>query len=211
MSSSKAEIDQALVDVRRAYRLLHDYQRAALDTVKYIGTRLGFVYSDGCANFSEGTPRGSRRDLLDCWSWDWLNLVFYDFTFTQDPEAKDPVRFAIWLFSDTGFFCSQESKPSQTDVSTFATPERSGTKIGFFIFRAWKSEYDGLKDDREQLRHFIETGGDLPRVFTEGGVVARCYDFSAVADQESTDKVISDLKELASNGRFLLNPVDRGK
>ena len=41
MNISQKEIEKALVDVRKAYRLLHDYQQAVLDAAKYIGSRLG--------------------------------------------------------------------------------------------------------------------------------------------------------------------------
>jgi hypothetical protein len=41
MNPSTASIEQALLDVRKAYRLLHDYQRMVMDALNYVGSSWG--------------------------------------------------------------------------------------------------------------------------------------------------------------------------
>ena len=115
MNISQKEIEKALVDVRKAYRLLHDYQQAVLDAAKYIGSRLGLDYGGGYPCFGNCSPRPGK---IANSTWDWLNLVFYDFHF-QTKIADRDVNFLIRLFSDTGYFVSSHLSPEKADVSTF--------------------------------------------------------------------------------------------
>jgi hypothetical protein len=207
MSTSKKEIEQALLDVRKAYRLLHDYQRAALDAARYIGAQLGLTYNGGYSNFSDCAPRNGKGQLT-CWAWDWLNLVFYDFHFSKKFGEKD-FNLSIWLFSDTGYFVSDNPSPVQTDVNSFAPVEHSGTKVGFIMYRAWKDELDQFRYDKEAVHRFLENHGELPRAHNEAGVFAMCCDFSRLSDEVSTDEVIAELVKLAKSHGFPLERVKK--
>jgi hypothetical protein len=208
MSVSTKEIDQALLDVRKAYRLLHDYQRAALDAAKYIGAQIGFTYFGGYSNFSNCAPRDGKG-LLDNWSWDWLNLVFYDFHFTQKNGEKDILKFSIWLFSDTGYFVSDDTATAQTDVATFASAENSGTKVGFLLYREWTAEFDQFRYDKDAVRRFIENDGELPSKLKDAGIIGKCCDFSRLTDEVSTDTVIAELVHLAQSNGFPLERMNK--
>lgn len=74
------ELDKSLVEVRKAYRILFDYQTRILDLVKYIGQKTQFSYSGGYSKFSNSGPNNGRGSL-DLWAWDWLNFYFYEFNF----------------------------------------------------------------------------------------------------------------------------------
>lgn len=202
MNPHPAEISHALLDVRKAYRLLHDYQRAALDAVSYIGSQLGFTYAGGYANFSACTPRDGKGDL-DSWAWDWLNLYFHDFHFYKNQPGTDALNLSIWLISDTGFFESKHPSPDETDITTFARAEESGTKIGFVLYRQWKEEYDFIGDS-EAVRTFLETGGQLPPRLHEAGIRAMVRDFSCVAGPDSTDGLLAELVHFANANGFPL-------
>jgi len=110
MSSSKVEIDQALLDVRKAYRLLHDYQRAALDAVKYIGSQLGFTYNGGSPRFSSCAPRPGKGQL-NLWAWDWLNIVCHDFDFISESKEPEVLGLKIRLFSAIQAFLTSKVIP----------------------------------------------------------------------------------------------------
>jgi len=208
MNSSKRDTDEALLEVRKAYRLLHDYQRAALDAANYIGAQLGLAYNGGYSNFSDAPPRhGKSVALRDCWAWDWLNLVFYDFCFTKQVGEKG-YNFSIWLISDTGYFISDDPTPVQTDVATFAPTDRSGTKVGFILYRTWNDELDQFRHDRDAVRRFIENNGELPHAHKNAGAFAMCCDFSRLSDEVSTGEVITELVKIAKLHGF---PVERVK
>ena len=189
--SSQPEIERALVDVRRAYRLLHDYQRAALDAVNYLGAQLGLTYRGGWPKFSGCAPRNGRGSL-DCWAWDWLNLVFYDFDFTWT-AAGEEFYLSVSLVSDTGYYLRQDPAAERTDVGAFAPAEVSATKVGFLLYRQWEDEYNRFKEDPEEFRRFFANDGELPEDIQAAGLVGKSADFSRLADQESADALIAEL------------------
>ncbi|HKW28845.1 MAG TPA: hypothetical protein VJT54_05885 [Verrucomicrobiae bacterium] len=208
MNVSTAKIDEALLDVRKAYRLLHDYQRMALDAAKYIGTQLELTYVGGYPCFSKCAPRDGKGSL-DNWAWDWLNLMFYEFHFHREITKDQWINLSIWLFSDTGYFISDDRARNQTDVNTFLPVDKAGTKVGFLLYRDWKQEYYRLRDNEEYLRRFLEHEGELPELLKDGGVLGTCCDFSQLADEASTEAVIDGLVRLAQDGKLPLNRVKK--
>ena len=189
MNPSTQEIELALTDVRRAYRLLHDYQRTVLDTAKYVGTQLGFTYDGGYPNFSSCAPRDGRGHL-GCSSWDWLNLVFYDFHFTRKTADGKVLNLSIWHFGDTGYFVSDNPAADKTDVSTFAPAVSSGTKIAMLIYSEWL--YGDFRYNKDQIKQFLISGCTLPAGMIAGGVIGKCVDFLRLAREVSTDEVIDE-------------------
>ena len=208
MSTSKQDIDQALADVRRAYRLLHDYQRAALDAAAYIGSQLDLTYAGGYPFFSDCAPRPGKGSL-DCWAWDWLNMVLYGFDFYRSVGEGSFIRLTIWLFSDTGFYLSDDTNCEKTDVATFASVECSGTKVGFLIYREWQDGWNHFGESKELLRRFLEKEGELPEDFKDSEIVGKCCDFSRLSDEESTDAVLGELVNLAKSKGFSLERIKK--
>ena len=201
-SSSQAEIERALVDVRRAYRLLHDYQRAALDAVNYLGAQLGLTYKGGWPKFSDCAPKGGKGSL-DCWAWDWLNLVFYDFVFACTAAGED-FTLSVSLVSDTGYYLRRDPAAEKTDISAFAPAEASATKVGFLLHREWKDEYNRFKEDPEEFCRFFANDGELPEDLRAAGLVGRSADFSRLADEESADALITELVHWAAEHGYPL-------
>jgi hypothetical protein len=208
MNPTPREIEASLLEVRKAYRLLHDYQRAALDVAKYIGAQLGLPYAGGYPNFSDCSPR-SGSGSLDSWAWDWLNLVFYDFHFLREYEDGKELNLSIWLFSDTGYFLTDNPELDRQDVSGFAPVEVSGTKVGFLLYRKWEDSYTKFLDDPAAMGRFLKDERDLPEDLKSGGVVAKCCDFSRLSEESSTEAVITELIELAKAHGFELERVKK--
>lgn len=201
--TSQKDIHQALIDVRNAYRLLHDYQRAALDAVQYIGSQLGFTYSGGVPNFSECSPRNERGHLGDS-AWNWLNMYYYDMFFERE---SDNLKFSIFLFSDTGYFVSEHPAPEETDIKTFSPAETSGTMLGFLFYREWPEDVSTLMSERKVLCRWIQEG-ELPPLLHARAVFGTCCDFARVCDEGSADGVIEELVTLAKTNKLA---VKRGK
>lgn len=195
------EIDDSLVEVRKAYRLLHDYQRAVLDTMRYIGNRLGLSYRGGYPWFCSASPRNGRGKL-DLWAWDWLNMYFYDFTFDCIGKDGKPVfSMSSLLFSDTGFFLG-DSGNDKTNVDLFSSPERSETMVAFLLYPEWTDEFGKALETKEALRTLIETKGELPPALVEGKVVSKCASFSDLSDEQSLEAVISGIREAGKVGEY---------
>lgn len=77
---------ETLRDVRHAYRLLHDYQRLIIDSLRFIGIQLGFQYAGGWCRFCDGSPRQGGGNLKN-WAWDWLGLYFHEFRFISEDKC----------------------------------------------------------------------------------------------------------------------------
>jgi hypothetical protein len=196
MNFSTAEINEVLLDVRKAYRLLHDYQRMALDVTNYIGKQLGLPYVGGWPKFSDASPKKGKGGL-DYWSWDWLNLVFYECHFSEVPLGAPGLRVSVLLISDTGYFCSEQESVEQTNVSDFLAVEKSQTMVGFIISgKEWP--HPAFLENKEQMKTFIESKGNLPGEYAAAGVIGKCYDYDRLVDQQETDMLIQELVAYAN-------------
>lgn len=123
--STKNEI---MTDVRKAYRLLFEYQTRLLALVKFIGGKYGFDYHGGYPRFSNNQPRQGSGSL-DFWAWDWLNLYFHEFRFTTN---ENHISFSVFALNDDGFYQScQEAGCAQDKLNTqeFKLPEQSNSKL----------------------------------------------------------------------------------
>lgn len=136
------QIESALTDVRKAYRLLALYQRRILDTVmcfqKLLNNRL---FSGGWSLFSNVTPRNGRGSL-DCWSWDWLNMYCYEFHF---PEKSDDItKLSIVHIADTGWFDTnfQDHNTKANSIDKYVNPEKSKS-LFLFIAQLKGSSWKG--------------------------------------------------------------------
>ncbi len=96
------DFGNALVDVRKAYRLLFLYQKRVMELVQFMGDTLSFNYKGGWSWFSANTP-SKGKGSLENWAWDWLNMYFYEFNFSSKEINKNKINFSILLQSDTGF------------------------------------------------------------------------------------------------------------
>ena len=66
-------LNQSLIEVRKAYRILFDYQSRILDLISYIAGKTQFNYNGGYSKFSNSGPRDGKGKL-NFWAWDWLNF-----------------------------------------------------------------------------------------------------------------------------------------
>jgi len=86
---SKKEIEGALIDVRKAHRLIYQYQRRVLDIVLYIREKYKMPEFAGVRRFC--APIGSRSGMKneydekllrlpkDMWAWDYLYSYQFEF------------------------------------------------------------------------------------------------------------------------------------
>jgi hypothetical protein len=201
------DLASALCDVRKAYRLLYDYQRAVLDTVKYLGDQLGLTYLNAFPRFSDAPPRHGRG-LFECWAWDWLGFMLHEINFMHEKEGNEDFRFTVWVFSDTGYFLGEGD--DRCEPGAFAAAQNSRTMIGCVFFREWKEEeYGNFVDDKAAVRVFLEKGGELPASFK--GMAGRCYDFTQFADEAAMSVVLKDLIEVGASAGFPLSRATKNE
>ncbi|WP_378105812.1 hypothetical protein [Chryseobacterium sp. sg2396] len=125
------ELNNTLIDVRKAYRLLFEYQDRIKNLVSFIGGHFDFEFREGNPVFSAHAKNGTKVNL-DHWAWDWLSMYFYHFKFAP----KDDLIFSIFILTDTGYY--DASKQNGTTASkikpeTFNTVEKAETKLFLVI------------------------------------------------------------------------------
>ena len=125
-----------LTEVRKAYRLLFDYQTKLLALVKYIGGKYGYNYNGGYPKFSNNQPRQGSGSL-DAWAWDWLNLYFHEFNFgSKKIDNNTKIYFSVFILNDDGYFqaCQKEQRNvGRVNPNKFEKPESSNSKLIFVV------------------------------------------------------------------------------
>ncbi|KGN68495.1 hypothetical protein [Porphyromonas sp. COT-239 OH1446] len=124
------QLGKALYNVRKAHRLLHDYQTRMLDLAYFIKTKLGMPKFTGKKHFSNPISSSSQSDKniwRDMWAWNFLySYVFEYYLGVKDVNNK---KYAISLiqYSDTGYFDSQNVSSNLPD--SFTAEEHCSSKL----------------------------------------------------------------------------------
>ena len=203
MKTPPHEISSALRDVRAAYRLLHDYQRAAIDTAIYIGDQFGFRQNGGWPRFSNAAPQSGY--FAGKWAWDWLNMVFFEFHFLRGDANVGLQSLSVLLISDTGLIgCAREPEPAP---GSFPPIDQSSTKVGILFSRGhWKQLR--FLDDPMRFRAFIESGTLVGGAENDVMIHGKCYDYADLLDEAHCSGVISDLLDYSRGTDLPLIRVD---
>ncbi len=183
----KETLNDVFLDVRKAYRLLYNYQRRVLDLVNFISSELGFEYQGGRPHFMNTSPN-SNNGNLDQSAWDWLNMYFYEFIMHPLKVGKKIVNLSIFIESDSGPFNTDKSLET---LDAFSGVEDSKTRLHFLF-------YDNIHDN--YIDDFIREG-DIPaknnRLRSEkhnGSIfLIKAFDLCDFIDQEKTISIIKEL------------------
>jgi len=196
MNSTHESINDMFLNVRRAYRLLHDYQGMVRDAVRYISDQLDILEGAGRAKFAGDAIAGYR--YLRQPSWDWLPMMACEFHFVKDIGDNEWLSLSLFIISDTGFIEGDERMNDKGNLPVaFATSDLSSSKFAFILR---KNHWDPFPfmEDKVQMRNFIKTGGSLPKDLVETGFVGKCYDMSCLTSEFEADKVVNDVIAFAS-------------
>lgn len=130
------EFKIALNDVRKAHRLIYEYQSRMLDLITLIYNKLGFQYIEGKKYFSKPISfRKNNNDLKvfkGMWGWDFIYSYCFNYYFGEiTTKGKHYVSLSINQYSDTGFYDIEESDKQKTN--TFLETENSISKLQFIL------------------------------------------------------------------------------
>ncbi|MBU2940167.1 hypothetical protein KO494_11530 [Lacinutrix sp. C3R15] len=196
--------DNPLLEVRKAYRLLFDYQSRILDLMKFIGQTYNIPFVKGHPKFS---GRGSNK--LNNWSWDWLYMYYYAFHFNNTSVKDKKIYLSVYLLNDSGFFEvnyekaeANDKKVEHLEVDQFKDVENSKTKL---IFVAGQNEWNWWNEVKHYSKEFILNtqgqaknsnmvwkGYDLDLFFTEEEALMQLQDFSTYCINNNIAITIED-------------------
>jgi hypothetical protein len=201
----KLEFEKSLVDVRRAYRLLYLYQRRVMDIVQFVGTSFDFKFEGGWPWYSDPTPH-DYKVKLDNWSWDWLNMYFYEFGYKPKKlENGDKLYFSMFIQSDTGYYDNKASEENRPE--TFASVQDSATQIILLAGLNCEWMENAFKDDFEKRPYkLFESGAaDYCKTDKESGKVllGRAVPLSRFINQAETEQVLEEWRAYCEGNGIL--------
>lgn len=173
------------LEVRKAYRLLFDYQDRILNLMQYIETTYGIRHKKGKPLFSS---RGSNR--LDNWAWDWLYMYCYQFYYEHfNNETNELIWLSVIIMNDTGYYeANSENKISELDVAKFKAVEDATTKIIFTastVRKDYPIEEEATKSNKgvSEDKKLVYKCYPLEKFFTETSTLKQLQDFSKYCKQ----------------------------
>jgi len=193
---NKDKLKEVFLNVRKAYRLLFEYQTKVLNLAKYIGDYFSYSYIGGWPLFSDACPKPGKG-YLDNWSWDWLNMYAYAFYFGSKQIKDEKVSFEIRIYSDTGFYDSPYSETDKIKIETFENVENSKTKLVLIASNlGW--------EPNELLKNFTSKKNEYTLADDENNVCAKSYDLEDFIDEENTNNKLKDFIEFCKKNKITI-------
>ena len=147
METTTENLSNALLDVRRAHRILYAYQRRMLDLVHFIQSKLDMREFRGIKHFSKPIyGRSIGHTPLNIWptmwAWDYLYSYLFEY-YLGEKAAGDKLhnyKLSLIQYSDTGYFDQDGQKRGR--ISEFGSEEESSSKLLFFLeYKSKDSEW----------------------------------------------------------------------
>lgn len=219
-TTNKEQLTEALIDVRRAFRLLHQYQKHVLSLIHFIqgevqcynqGKVQRYNYSQGRRHFISPIRLKRNEDdyanldvRWDMWGWDYLYGYLYEYYF----DALESDRHQIWMsiiqVSDDGRFKSEAK--SLTNLEAFAEEEESSSYLILNVSIAPKGEgslwlrdpeVEAEQSIEEYLHSFIASENLYKCAQKEGRISIQCK--IDLCDLGSLDEVKIQLRNFAQS------------
>lgn len=139
MATNTKNLSNALIDVRRAHRLLYAYQRRMSDLAYFIKCKLGMPKFRGFKHFSNpiyGRSKGHSRLSIwhDMWAWDYLYSYLFEYYLGEQKTSDEAYEYKLSIiqYSDTGYF-DQEEEGTRLELEKFKPEKESSSKLLFFL------------------------------------------------------------------------------
>jgi len=196
MATELDQLEAALLDVRKAFRLLYQYHQRARDLAEIVASLTGCtpIQTFGM------TPISGKRPVRGSWStWDCTPTTDWIFLYpSPDSKNKKAQCLGVWLSADSGF-----TEASEDDPMGFPQPElcRSTIYLAFFQARRtkaphwvhiWENSGD-LEHGREMLVEVLDEG--LPE---EVKFVWKEFSFTSFHDELSAIETVKEFMREAS-------------
>lgn len=139
METATKNLSNALLDVRRAHRILYAYQRRMLDLVHFIQSKLDMREFRGFKHFSNpihGRRKGHSRLKIwhDMWAWDYLYSYLFEYYLgkKETGDKRHDYKLSLIQYSDTGYF-DKEEEGTRLELEKFKPEDKSSSKLLFFL------------------------------------------------------------------------------
>jgi hypothetical protein len=192
-----AQLKEAFCEVRKAHRLIYEYQRRMQDLTWFIKNKLGFPDYKGYKKYSNTlSPRNTIN--YDYWSWDWIYTYVYEYYLGEvTTENNDNSwRLSVIQISDTGFYKNRKQGAVQTKINSYAPVEDSDSKLLFYLSLAPKEtkDYD-WNTDKTIIQYADETNPVKIEEHPKHIQIVYPVSLSKFVNEESTMQILRDFIE----------------
>lgn len=150
METTTKKLSNALLNVRRAHRILYAYQRRMSDLAHFIKCQLKMPDFRGFKHFSRPISKNSGYLTIrhDMWAWDYLYSYLFEYYLGEQKTIDEAYEYKLSLiqYSDTGYFDKEEEatraetkktfKPEEDprlELEKFKPEKESSSKLLFFL------------------------------------------------------------------------------
>ncbi|MEY9770199.1 hypothetical protein [Sinorhizobium fredii] len=197
MALDERALSAALADVRRAYRLIWDFQRRCLDTMKFVAQQFPEREFYQWASNGSNQPPPNRSDPTRTWAWDFLPLYNCSFLYTGPGQDRWHPKIGDWLLevrllADTEWDVRDER--IEPDPAEFGPVGESDTTLSIFV---WKCTSE-VPDNLNWLRHIwgqaswpadVEDGDEEGVVYMREGYLEACQLDISLAELTTKDAI----------------------
>ncbi len=222
----ETELKNALVEVRKAYKLLHEYQRRVLDIALFVNTKIIDLTATTLSLnnkhywwpwFSNSAIKKGHAILSNThWAWDWLGLYMFEVGCdNQNKGSNHHIKFACLVITDTAYFKNIVSLNPQSitchpnedifngnnrnDIDKYFSGEGE-TKIVLMLGKdCW---HDSKNEDNEQKLLPVSVFlNDKNVVYKLGDKIftAKAYNLENFMSEESISNTCNDFLKLIEN------------
>lgn len=151
-------LKEALVEVRKAHRLVYSFQERMLSLIDFIRNHLDFQDYSGVKHFSKPIRRkiGEKELVIypTMWAWDFLySYVFEYFIGSCDLDDGSKIQLSLVQYADTGFFDAKTD--DRLAIADFVSPEKSTSKLLFIMAHTPKGKKSAWGDNWNYLDEYI--------------------------------------------------------
>ena len=190
---TREKTQEALCDVRKAYRLIFAYQRRILDSIQLLTQEHEVLY--GGPKFA-GRPKFKRFEF-DRWSWDYLPLYQSIFKFRLNTQYE----LSIYVNTDNGFFINDRGNHlDRTNLDRFEDEEKSGSYITLIV-----ANENCDHNQRIAINNKIITNVDNTDKISSDNFIAKRYDLNNLIDFASIKSLKKDYRDYCLSIKPSLN------
>lgn len=196
------ELQQALLDVRKAQRLLVAFHQRVLPLIQKIGEDLDCNF-DYWHPINHGlSPRGNANPF-NRWHWDYSSLsdaVFFflpETTENRNSAPKGAWALTIRLQTDTGISESFGQKARNWDaLEVEPSPEASQTQLVVSAFRSTQDTNENwawwnmFKNEKHQFNEGLVTGS-----YKECEVLTQILPIESLIEEESVNNLVEEFRQ----------------
>ena len=191
---TEGQLKNAFCEVRKAHRMIYEYQRRMQDLTWFIKNKLGFPDYKGFKKFSN--PLSSRNTIhVDNWAWDWIYTYVYEYHLGELVPDNNENSWALSIIqiSDTGFYKNRKQGAVQTKTNSYAPVEDSDSKLLFYLSLAPKEtkDYD-WNTDKTIIQYADETNPVKIEERPKHIQIVYPVSLSKFVDEESTMQILRD-------------------